>query len=196
MPMSALTSAVAILVIGCTHVALASSTSELHPTPRDNPPASQPDLSDDDAVREVITRRFFGKSKDAKAIIFVDVGDGGDPSDRLLKRLSDLRVSLRKGSRGKENPDQGPNARLRMDRETGELGGLLRIGKIKNAGKARVEVEAETGYSRSHGEGGTLVLEKVQGKWKVVRLKGWGFAYGQRLGPRRFVALVCCDLKN
>jgi hypothetical protein len=103
----------------------------------------------------VVARYFLGKTKDTKVIVFAAVEDGGDPSDDLLKRLSELKVVLRKWSRGRGNPDQALKARLRIDRETGEFGGSLSISRIKRVGEKGAEVEASLGFTRSHAEGGT-----------------------------------------
>jgi hypothetical protein len=145
--------------------------------------------TDDYAIREVVARDFLREIRNAKAIVFVAIDDDKDPSDDLLKRLSDIKVSLRKWSRGKDNRDRKSEARLRIDRETGEFGGVLPIGRIERSDKATVEVEAEQGFTRLHGEGGTLVLEKVRGRWKLVEIKDWGFASSPRTENTQIVCL-------
>ena len=135
-----------------------------------------PKYSDDETIREVVARRFLSPYQH-KLVIFLGVDDEKDPSESLLKRLSNLKVDLRKWSRGKENPDGSIRARPRIDRETGDFGGILTMGSVNHMKDGTVELEAHLALGRLHGEGGTLVLKKVRGAWKVVKLKDWGMAW-------------------
>jgi hypothetical protein len=47
---------------------------------------------DDDSVRELVARDFLEKIAGSKVIVFVQVDDDWDPSDLLLKDLSDIKV--------------------------------------------------------------------------------------------------------
>ena len=89
----------------------------------------------------------------------------------MLKRVSNLKVDLRKWWQGKENPDRSIRAPLPpLTRPVRDIGGILTMGSVKHTKDGTVELEAHFGLGRLHGEGG-IRTKKVGGAWKVVKLK-------------------------
>jgi len=136
-------------------------------------PADPERISDD--LAEVLLRELLETPRDR--VYYVEV-DGTDPSPALLRRLSDLGVRLKPGSKamigGRDYPGEEFDRASRDNvkgRDTGAYGTILRVGHLRRERSyilvPTVEIDASS-YSGLLWGGGARYMVTYLGRWWIT----------------------------
>jgi hypothetical protein len=123
--------------------------------------------ADKDAIRELLVRQYLKDWRDPP-LAFLVFDQDTDPPDAFLKRFADLRVRIRKGSKAKLVDSKNSSSQVVFERDTGEPGVLITVQGWRLIEGGRVEVSCGVMKGRLWGFGGTFLVERVKGGWRVV----------------------------
>ena len=121
-------------------------------------------------IRELAVRQLIEYRAQLNPLFFLAVDGDVDPDDAFLSRFADLKTVIRKGSRAvkAKNPMVGPRY---SDSVTHEDGIRVSVGQIRWQGDGRAEVDCEIDAHARFYERATYVVEQVDSRWKIVRVK-------------------------
>ncbi len=126
-------------------------------------------LGEDDVIREIVFRLVLRPwvldSETSSKRYYLAIDGDKDPSESLLKKLSDIKASLKKVS---ESFISAPDGDIVLDKKTKERGDRFSISKLKWINKDKVQVTAGS-YSGNMGSDDCLyTLAKENGIWEIA----------------------------
>jgi hypothetical protein len=124
--------------------------------------------ADKDAIRELLVRHYL-KDWRRPPVVFLLFDKDTDPPDAFIKRLADIKLSIRKGSKSKLVDSENSTSQVVFDKDTNEPGVKIWVSDLKLLGAGKAEVEGGVVKGRLWGYGGTFVVEKSDGRWKILK---------------------------
>jgi hypothetical protein len=129
--------------------------------------AAELTAADKDAIRELLVRHYQ-KNWRPKTLVFLKFDKDADPPDAFLKRFADLKVRIRKGSMSKVVDSADSESQVVFDKDTNEAGVLINVRGLKSIDAGKAEVRGSVFRGRLWGYGGTFIVEKADGRWKIL----------------------------
>jgi hypothetical protein len=122
-------------------------------------------LSREDAVREAVFKHQIGRmtlARQEEEVVFLSVGQEGNPSDALLARFAGRRPVVKKVSESMSRKYEGI-----FDRETGGRGVIFSVTSIKWISETEAEVEGGHYTAPLAASGHVYKVRLENGKWVV-----------------------------
>lgn len=121
---------------------------------------------DKDAIRELLVRHYLEDWREPP-LVFLVFDKDTDPPDAFIKRLADTKLRIRKVSKSTIVDSENSESQVVFDKDTNEPGVLIRVSGLKLLGAGKAEVKGRVLKGRLWGYGGTFILEKADGRWKI-----------------------------
>jgi hypothetical protein len=133
-------------------------------------PAATPQSgnNDDDAIREAVARYQIAKWDLRTEVYFLSV-DGRDPSDILLKRLSDVNPPVKKKSASKKTKDLVGGAIV--EAKTEKVGVIFDQQSIRRDSEDRADVQGGYYCGSLCSASGVYHLQRRDGRWVVTNFE-------------------------
>jgi hypothetical protein len=129
-------------------------------------PAAELTSADKDTIRELVVRHYL-KDWREPPVIFLVFDKDTDPPDAFIKRLADMKLRIRKGSKSKIVYSKSSMSQDVFDKDTNEPGVLITLSGVKRLSASKGEVQGRVFKGRLWGYGGTFIVEKTDGRWKI-----------------------------
>jgi hypothetical protein len=76
-------------------------------------------------------------------------------------------LRIRKGSKSKIVDSEDSSSQVVFDKDTNEPGVLIRVSGLKLLDAGKAEMKGRVMKGRLWGYGGTFIVEKADGRWKI-----------------------------
>jgi hypothetical protein len=122
--------------------------------------------ADKDAIRELLVRHYL-EGWQEPSLIFLVFDKDTDPTDAFIKRLTDIKLRIRKGSKSKIAYSKNSGSQVVFDKDTNEPGVLIGVSGLKLLGAGKAEVKGDVYKGLRWGVGGTFIVKKADRRWKI-----------------------------
>jgi hypothetical protein len=122
--------------------------------------------ADKDAIRELLVRHYLEDWQEP-SLVFLVFDKDTDPPDAFIKRLADIKLRIRKGSKSKMVYSGKSASQAVFDKDTMEPGVLIGVSSLKLLGAGKAEVKGDVYRGPRCGVGGTFIVKKADGRWKI-----------------------------
>ena len=122
--------------------------------------------ADKDAIRELLIRHYLEDWREPP-LVFLEFDKDTDPPDAFIKRLADIKLRIRQASKSKIVDSKNSSSQAVFDKDTNEPGALIGVSGVKLLGEGKAEVKGSVYKGRLWGYGGTIIVKKADGRWKI-----------------------------